>query len=305
MFCGEAHGYPERPVRIIVPFAPGGATDAIARIVAQRLSDRSGQRFYVENLPGAGGRTGTNLVARAAADGHTILVVGSGFVVNPALNANLPYDPVKDFAPVTVVASSPNIFVVHPSVPAATLGQFVAVVKAAPGKFSFASPGAGTLPHLVGELFRLSFGLDIAHVPFNGAGPAIVSTLAGHTPMAVVPVPEAARHVRGGRLRGLAVTADHPSYAVPDVPTVAAAGAPGLEAETIQAVLLPAGTPKSIIDQLHRELVEILREPETIERLVSVGFFPVANTPEEFRSLTATEIAKWTKTAREANIKVD
>ncbi|HTY70298.1 MAG TPA: tripartite tricarboxylate transporter substrate-binding protein, partial [Alphaproteobacteria bacterium] len=246
---------------------------------------------------------GTNLVAHSAADGSTILVVGSGFVVNPAVNANLPYDPIKDFTPVTVIASSPNVVVVHPSMPASNLAEFAAAVKAAPGKFSFASPGTGTLPHLVGELFKLSFGLDIVHVPFNGAGPAIVSTLAGHTPVAVVPVPEATAHVRSGALRALAVTASTRSAAMPDVPTVAEAGAPRLEAETIQAVLLPAGTDRSIVDRLHGDLARMIRDPATVERFASIGFTPVVNTPDEFRSLIERDIAKWSEIAHQANVK--
>jgi tripartite-type tricarboxylate transporter receptor subunit TctC len=300
-----ARAYPDRPVRIVVPFAPGGATDAIARLIALRMSDRLGQRFFVENIPGAGGRTGTQAAARATPDGYTILVVGSGFVVNPALNAVLPYDPIKDFAPVTVVASSPNVVVVNPSVPARTLATLAAAVRAAPGRYSFASPGAGTLPHLVGELFKLNYDLDIVHVPFNGAGPAIVATIAGHTPIAVVPVPEAAPHIRDRTLIGLAVTATTPSDVMPGVPTAAAAGAPALESETIQAVLVPAATPAAVVDRLHRELADLIRQPETAEWLAAIGFVPVGNTPEAFRAQIDAEIAKWTATARKAKLRTE
>lgn len=305
--CGMAitadlRAYPDQPVRVIVPFAPGGATDVIARIVAQKLSERAKQPFYVENLPGAAGRTGTNLVARAAPNGATILIVGSGFVVNPALAANLLYDPIKAFAPVTVIASSPNALVVHPSVPAATLQELAAYAQSQPGRLTFASPGAGTLPHLVGELFKQSFHLDITHVPFGGAAPAIASTLAGHTPIAVVPVPEAAAQVRAGALRALAVTAPRRTDVMAAVPTTREAGAPDLEAETIQAMLLPAGTSRAIIEQLHREIVEIVREPATAARLAELGFAPVASTPDEFAAFIAAEIAKWSKVVRAAGL---
>lgn len=300
-----ALGYGDSPVRVIVPFAPGGATDIVARIIARKLSDTTKRNFYVDNRPGAAGRTGTALVAHAAPDGSTMLVVGSGFVVNPALVASLPYDPIKDFAPVAVVASSPNVIVVNPSVPAKTLGELVALAQSLPGTLSFASPGAGTLPHLLGELFKLSFHLEITHVPFDGAGPAIVATIAGQTPIAVVPVPESAEHIRAGTLRGLGVSSDKRADVLPDVPTMKEAGAPGLEAETIQAALLPGGTPKPIVDQLYTEIVQIVRDPDVVAQLAKLGFQPVGNTPEQFAEFIKADIAKWTKVARAAGLQIE
>ncbi len=301
----SAQAWPARPVRMIVPFAPGGPTDVMARILAQKLSESLGQQFIVENRAGAGGNIGMGVAAKSPADGYTILVASSSYVVNPSLYAKSPYDPYKDFAPVTVAAASPNVLVVHPSIPAKSVKELVALVKANPGKYNFASPGTGTTPHLSGELFRLSLGLDLVHVPFNGAGPAIASTVGGQTPITFTALPPASQHVKNGTLRALAVTSSKRSQALPDVPTMAEADVHGQEAETMQGVLVPAGTPREIIDRLQREIVRIVALPEVKERLVALGFDSVANTPEEFAAYIKAEVAKWARVIREANIKVE
>jgi tripartite-type tricarboxylate transporter receptor subunit TctC len=301
----QTAGYPNRPVRMIVPFAAAGPTDVIARIIAQKLSDSLRQQFYVENQAGAGGNTGTGHAARAPADGYTILVMSTGFVVNPSLAANVPYDPIKDFTPVTLAAASPNVLSVHPSVPAKTVKELIALVKENPHKYSYAHPGTGSTPHLAGELFKLRFGLDIVTVPFTSAAPAITSTLAGHTPMAFTALPPAISNVREGKLRALAVTMDKRVPALPDVPTMEEAGGIDQVSETLTGVVVPAATPQPIVELLHREIVKIVAQPDVQEKLAGLGFVPVANTPEEFAARIKAEIPKWAKVIRDANIKAE
>ncbi len=300
-----AQQYPSKPVRVVVPFAPGGPTDVIARILAQKLSENLGQQFVVENRAGAGGNIGMSLAAKAAPDGYTVLVVSSSFVVNPSLYANVPYDPYKDFAPVTYAAASPNVLVVHPSVDAKNVRELIALIKANPAKFSFATPGMGTTPDLSGHLFKLALDLDLVAVPFNGAGPAITSTIGNQTPIAFTALPPTTPHVKSAALRALAVTSRTRSSALPDVPTLAEAGVPDQEADTLQGVLVPAGTPKEIIDRLQGEIAKIVAMADVKERLATLGFTPVANKPEEFAAQIRAEIAKWGKVVRDAKIKVE
>jgi len=300
-----AQTYPTRPVRLIVPFAPGGPTDVFARLLAQKLSTNLGQQFYVENQVGGGGNIGMGNAARAAPDGYTVVFVSTSYIVNPSLHPKIPYDPYKDFAPVTLAAISPNLLSVHPSVPAKDVRELIAFLKANPGRYSFASAGVGTTPHLSGELFKLSQKLDLVHVPFNGSGPAIASTLAGHTPIAFTVITPAVPQVREGKLRGLAVTTAKRSPALPDVPTLAEAGLADQEADTMQGILVPAGTPKPVIDLLHREIVKVMALPEIRERMAELGFEAVANTPDEFSARIKVEIPKWAKVIRDANIKAD
>src|SRR6476661_7869282 len=214
-----AQGYPNRPVRVVVGFPAGGPTDVIARLVAQKLSESLGQQFFVENIGGAGGNTAAGQVARVTADGYTIMAISTGFLVNPSLYAKVPYDPVKDFSAVTLVAVSPNVVVVNPQVPARTLPELVQLIRDNPGKYSYAGPGVGSTPHLGGELFRLAFKLDLVHVPFTGAAPAIQATMGGHTPIAFTALPSALPAVKEGQLRALGVAADKRVAALPDVPT--------------------------------------------------------------------------------------
>jgi tripartite-type tricarboxylate transporter receptor subunit TctC len=301
----SAQTYPTRPVRLVVPFGAGGPTDVIARIVAQKLSDAWGQQVYTENMPGAGGNTGVATVARAPADGYTILVVSTGFMVNPSMYAKIPYDPIKDFAPITLVAASPNVISVHPSFPAKTLKELVELVKSHPGKYSFAQPSTGSTPHLVGELFKQQYQLDLITVPFNSAALAINSTIGGHTPIAFTALPPAMANIREGKLRGLAVLNAKRSPALPDVPTNAEAGIPDLESDTLTGIVAPAGTPKDIIDRWHGEIAKVVATSEVKERLETLGFAPVANMPDEFGARIKLETARWGKVVHDANIKAD
>jgi tripartite-type tricarboxylate transporter receptor subunit TctC len=301
----SAQPYPSRQVRMIVPFAAGGPTDVIARILAQKLSDDIGQAFFVENHPGAGGNIGTGMVATAPADGYTILVASSSFVVNPSLYKKLSFDPLKDFIPITIIGASPNVLMVHPSIQARTVGELTDLIKANPGKYNFASPGIGTTPHLSGELFRLSRSIDLAHVPFNGAGPAINSVIGGHTPIGFTALTTAVQQVNAGTLRALGVTGARRSPALPDVPTMAEAGLPDQEAYTWQGVLVPARTSKPIVDFLYRALVKVVAQPDVKERFATLGFEPVANSPDEFAAQVKSEIVKWGKVIHDADIKVE
>jgi tripartite-type tricarboxylate transporter receptor subunit TctC len=298
-----AQTYPAGPVRVIVPFAPGGPTDLFARPISEKLSQHLNKQFYVENIAGAGGNIGVGQAARAAPDGQTILFVPSAFATNPSLYDKVPYDPHRDFDPVTLAVFAPTALFVNPSLPIYTVKDLVAQIKASPSKYSYASPGTGTAPHLVGELFRLSLGLDLVHVPFNGGGPAVASTLAGHTPIGWGAVPPAMEHIRQGALRALAMATSARSQALPDVPTMAEAGYPDMEADSWWAVLVPAGTPKDVIKLLHSEIVGIMAEPEMKENMAKLGYEPIGSTPDECAAKITAAVAKWGKVIREANIK--
>ena len=303
--AATAEGYPNKPVRIVVGFTAGGPTDAIARIVAQRLSDSLGQQFVVENMGGAGGNTAAGQVARATPDGYTIMAISTGFVVNPSLYAKVPYDPIKDFAPISLVAASPNIVVVNPSVPAKTLADLVQLIRDNPGKYSFAGPGVGSTPHLGGELFRLAFKLDLVHVPFAGAGPAVQATVGGHTPIAFTALPSSLSAVQAGQLRVLGVAASKRAASLPDVPTFAEQGIKDQDADTLTGIVAPAGTPKEIVDLLYREIAKAVAQPEVKQRLTTLGFDPVANTPDEFGARIKLEIDKWGKVVRDAKLRIE
>ena len=298
-----AQAYPARPVRLLVPLAAGGPTDVFARLMAQKLSEQLGKQFYVENVPGAGGNIGTGRAAQAAPDSYTLLVAASSYVTNPSLYTTIPYDPIKDFDPITVGAINVAALSVHPSLPAHTVKELVALIKANPGKYSYASAGTGQSAHLAGELFRLTAGLDLVHVPYNGSGPAIAAIVAGHTPIAFASSATTAPQVVDGRLRALAVMGKARMAVLPGVPTMAEAGYPAVEVEDWLGFLAPAGTPKDIIALLHREIVEILRAPEMKERMAVLGFVPVGNTAEEFAAQIRTELASRAKIIRDAGIK--
>jgi tripartite-type tricarboxylate transporter receptor subunit TctC len=303
--AASAQTYPTRSVRMVVPFAAAGPTDVIARILAQKLSENLGQQFYVENVPGGGGNTGTASVAKAAADGYTILVVSTGFIINPSLYAKVPYDPFREFAPVTLVAASPNVLTVNPEVPAKSVKELIALVKANPGKYSFAQPATGSTPHLSGELFKQSLGLDLVMVPFPGAGPAITSTIGGHTPIAFTALPPAMASIQDGKLRGLAVLADKRVAGLPDVPTMAEAGVPDQEADTLTGIAVPAGTPPEIVDLLYRGIAKIVVLPDVQQKMAALGFLTIANTPAEFAVRLRSEFAKWAKVIKDAGIKIE
>jgi tripartite-type tricarboxylate transporter receptor subunit TctC len=300
-----AQGYPTKPVRVVVGFPAGGPTDAIARIVAQKLSDTLGHQFFVENVGGAGGNIAAGQVARVTPDGYTIMVVSTGFVVNPSLYAKVPYDPVKDFAPVTLVAVSPNVVVVNPQVPAKTLPELVQLIRDNPGKYGFAGPGIGSTPHLGGELFRLAFKLDLVHVPFTGAGPAIQATVGGHTPIAFTALPPALAAVKDGKLRMLGVAAAERAASMPEVATFTEQGVKDQESDTLTGLVVPAGTPKEIVDLLQKEIAKAVAQPDVKEKLATLGFVPVANTPEQFGERIKLEIEKWGKVVRDAKLRIE
>jgi tripartite-type tricarboxylate transporter receptor subunit TctC len=297
-----SQAYPSRPVRMIVSAAAGGPSDVIGRIMAQKLSESLGQQFYVENIATGAGNVAVGIAAKAAPDGYTILTPTSAVVVNPSLYASLPYDTLRDFAPVTLAAASPHVLTVVPSLPVRTVQELIALVKASPGRYSYASPGTGTTGQLAAELFLLSLGLDLIHVPFNGAAPAILSTIGGHTPIMFSALPGAAPYIRDGQLRALAVTSGKRYPDFPDIPTLAEAGVPDQESEFIQCVLVPSRTPKEIVDKLYREIARIMALSDVKERLAGIGYTPIANTPEQFAAELKAEVARWGKLIRDAKI---
>lgn len=298
----SAQSYPARAVRIIVTTGPGGQGDTTARLVAAKLTENLGQSFYVENMPGGGGNIAMAATARAAPDGYTILAATSNIVTNISLYPKIAYDPYKDFDPISLMCTSPHVLVVHPSIPVTTVNELVALAKASPGKFSYASAGRGTPAHLAGELFKLALGVDITHVPFNGGGPATASTLGGHVPLAVSAVPTAITYVRGGNLRALGVFSSKRSSALPNVPTMMEATGHDLPADIVNGFIVPAGTPKPVIEFLHRETVKVISAPDTREKLATMGFDPMASTPEEFARWIKSEIVRWGNVIRDAKI---
>ena len=302
---GAAASYPTRQVRVIVPYPAGGPTDVMARLVAQHLTESLGQNFFVENLTGASGVVGTGTAANSPGDGHTILFVTNDFAVAPTVSSKVPYDAVKSFAPVTIAAASPQVVVVHPTFPAKNMQELIALAKASPGKYNYVSLGIGFGQLSSERLFRLGLGLDVVRVPFPGAAPIITSTLAGHTPIAFLGLPPAAPHIKEGTLRALAVTSAKRSPVFPNVPTMAESGVPDQESELIIGVLVPAATPKPIVDQLQRQIARIVALPDVKERLDALGFAPVASTPEAYATQIKADIETWSKVVREANIKVE
>jgi len=309
LVSGPAHAqeaYPNRPVRMIIPFAPGGPADVIARIVAQKLSEELGKQFYIENHAGAGGNLGAGVAARAPADGYSLLVTSQVIVINPSLYKSLPYDADKDFVPVTRIATSPNVLVVHPSVPAKTVMELVDLIRSNPGKYNgYAQPGLGTSAHLSGELFRLSLNLDLTSIPFGGGGPMILSVVAGHTPIAFSSMPPAASQIQAGTLRPLAVTAEKRLATLPNVPTMIEAGYRDQTGETPVGILVPTGTPKEVSDILRRKILQILAMPDVKQKLAALGFIPIGDTPAEFAAYLKAEGAKWGKVIRDAGIKIE
>ena len=301
----RAQSYPARPVRLIIPFGAGGPTDVFGRLAAQKLSDSLGKQFFVENIVGASGNIGTARAGKSPPDGYTLLLVPTNFVVNPALLPNTPYDAVKDFDPITVAVTSPMIISVHPSVPAQTIQELIALIKANPGKYSYASGGVGSPGHLVGEQFRMQLSLDLIHVPFQSAGLSVQSTIGNHTQICIVSPAPTVPQVQDGKLRALAVTRKTRSQPLPNVPTMAESGYPDIEGENWFGFVIPAGTPKDIIALLHREIVKLVALPDVKDRLTVLGFEAVGNSPEEFAAQIKRELPKWAKVVREANIKAE
>ena len=301
-----AQAYPSKPVKLVVPYPPGGPNDVIARILAQKLAEGLGGTFFVENTAGAGGTIATGQVANAATDGTAVLVANQDLIVQPIIKAKVPYDPFRSFVPVSLVVSAPEMIVVHPSLPVKDLKELIALLKANPGKYSYASPGYGTTPHLACVwLFNLENGIDITHVPFQGAAPAVQSVLAGQTPVFHNVLPVVAPHIRAGALHALAVAASSRTPYFPDLPTIAEAGYPGHEVGFWMGVFVPAGTPEDFVRILNRQVARIMALPEVKERMATIGFDPTLSTSEELADHMRAETNKWLKVVRQANIKID
>ena len=306
-FALHAYGqdaWPTRPVRMILPFPPGGGTDILGRLIAERLSAGIGQPVVTENRGGAGGNVGAEVAARSAPDGYTIVLVAPSLAISPTLYSKINYDPVKDFAPISLVATVPNVMVTQPSLPG-QLQEFIAFVKAKPGALNFGSGGAGTSNHLAGELFNIVTGARLVHVPYKGVNLAMQDVLAGNVHLVFIGIPAAAPHIKAAKLRALAVVAPQRSSALPDVPTVAEAGLKDFEVTTWYGILAPTGTPQPVVKRLNAELVKIMHAPEMKEKLTATGTEPLTSTPEEFAAYIKREIAKWGDVIRKAGVKAD
>lgn len=301
----SAQQYPTRPVRLIVPFAAGGPTDVIGRVVAQKLTESLGQQVVVDNRAGAGGNIGMGLAASAPADGYTVAMVSSSFVVNPGLYATIPYDPYKSFAPISNVAASPNVFTIHPSINAKTLKELLILIAAEPRKFSVATPGIGTTPDLSAQLLRLTSKLDFIAVPFGGAGPAVGAVVANQVQIGCTALPPTTPHIKAGRLRAIAVTSAKRVAAIADVPTMNEAGFKDQEADTLQGLLVPAGTPKVVVNTLHGHVAKMLAQADVKSRVEALGFDIIGSSPMEFAVQIKQEVDKWTKVVKAAGIKVN
>jgi tripartite-type tricarboxylate transporter receptor subunit TctC len=297
-----AQQYPNKPVKILVPFPPGGVTDNAGRVIAQKLSERLGQQFYIENQGGAGGNLGMSTVARAPADGYTILLASSSIVVNPSLYSKVPYDIDKDFIPVTKAGGTPNSWVVNADFPAKTMQEMVDMIKREPGKYSVASPGTGTTPSLSIEMMRLGLGLNFITVPFQGGGPMTQSLLGGHTPIACSALGNYVNLIKSGKLRALAVAAKKRSAALPDIPTLDELGIKGQEAETMTGVFVPAGTPKEIVALLQREFSAAVNSPDVKAKLLALGIEAEGDSSADFAAYVKAEVAKWKKVISDAKI---
>jgi tripartite-type tricarboxylate transporter receptor subunit TctC len=301
-----ADGYPARPVKLVVPFPPGGPLDATGRLIAEKLTAAWGESVVVENRPGAGGNIGADLVAKSAPDGYTILLGAlSTHAVNPSLYAKMPYDAVKDFAPITLLAVTPNVLVVNPALPVKSVKELVAYAKANPGKLSFASGSNGSAGHLAGELFKTDTGTDIVHIPYKGAAPAMQALLAGDVQFMFDNLASAMAQVKAGKVRALAVTTAERSPLVPDLPTMAEAGLPGFDISTWYGLLAPAATPKDVIAKWNAEVTRILNTPEVRERLAAQGAVATPTTPEQFAAFIGREIPKYAKIVKASGAKID
>jgi len=297
-----AQEYPARPVRIIVPSPPGGGTDIVARVLAQHFARSFGQQFFVENKPGAGNMIGIEAVARSAPDGYTLLMTASTLALNSVLFKKVPYDPVRDFAPITLTATAPNVLLVHPAVPAQSLAEFIALAKAKPGALSYGTPGIGTSPHLSMELLKSMAGIDLQHVPYKGTAAAVTDVIGGQIAATFANALTAKPQVDAGRVRALAITGPRRIEALPGVPPVAEAGVPGYEAMQWYGLLAPAGTPAAVVARLNGEALKALRSAEMKERLAADGAEPLGGSPAEFAALIRRELDKWTRVARAAGI---
>ena len=298
--------YPDKPVKIIVPYPPGGTTDILARVIAQRLGERLKQSFIVENRGGASGAIGTQAVAKSPADGYTLCMGTIGtHGINSALFKNLPYDAVKDFAPITIVGSTPNVLMVNPSVPAKTLAELLALARAKPGGLNFGSTSQGGSPHMSGELLKSMTGVDIAHIPYKGAGPMLIDLIGGQVQLGFDNLPSSIGHIRSGKLRAIAVTTAKRFPGAPEIPTMAESGVPGYEVSAWFGLLAPAGTPKPVIDALYTNIAAILKQPEVVKQLFDLGAEPGGNTPEAYARQIAADVEKWKKVVAATGVKAE
>ena len=298
--------YPNKPIRLIVPFPPGGPADTLARVVGEKIGVNMGKQVVVDNRPGAGGNIGMALGAKSASDGYTLVLAPAGnLTVNPSLYRSVPYDVGKDFAPVTVLAAVPNILVVHPSIPARSLSEFIAYAKKQRGQLNFSSPGPGSGAHLAGELFKSMTGADMTHVPFAGIAPAVTAVLGGQVQLMFAGAPSVLQHVRAGKLNALGVASLKRTASAPDLPTLSESGLAGFDVTSWYSIVAPAGTPPEIIARLQAEFGKALREPDVREKLTALGAEPIANTPAEFAAMIKTETAKWSEIVRSAKITIE
>lgn len=300
-----AHDYPHKPIRLIIPFPPGGGADSVTRLVAQKLSVALGQNILMDNRPGAGTITATELGARADPDGHTLLVVTAAFTANPSLYRKLPFDSEKDFGPVTLVAAAPNILVLHPSVPAASVTELIAYAKTHPRQLNFGSAGNGTSNHFAGEMFRMMAGVEIVHVPYKGTAPSITDLIAGRIQILFIGLAPVAPHIKTGRLKAVAVASINRSFIVPDLPTIAGSGLPDFESTVWNGFAVPGATPAAIVNRLYTETSRILAQPDMRDRLLAMGFEPIGNTPSEFRQFLQAEMKRTARIVAEAGIRAD
>jgi tripartite-type tricarboxylate transporter receptor subunit TctC len=301
----HAQGYPSKPVRFVLPFPPGGPTDILGRIIGQKLNAQLGQPVVPENRPGAGGNVGTEYAAKQPADGYTIVLTSPSLAISPGLYKKLGYDPVKDFAPISLVAQIPNALLVHPSVPAKTLRELIQLAKANPGKLNFGSGGLGTSNHLGGEMFKGLTGVNMVHVPYKGSNEAMVGMMGGHVDMVVIGVPPTLPHIRAGRVRPLAILADKRVPYLPDVPTSKEAGVPNYVVTTWYGILAPAGTPRDIINRLNAEWIKAEAQADTKEKMAAAGYDPMTSTPDQFADFIKSEMVSWMKVIKDANVKID
>jgi tripartite-type tricarboxylate transporter receptor subunit TctC len=294
--------YPVRPIRLIVPSSPGGGTDITARIMTSKLSEVLGQQVIIENKAGAGTMIGSEAAARATPDGYTLLMGLSPLAINPAMYKKVTYDAIKDFAPISLVVKCPNVLIVNPSLPVKSVKELIAYSKAQPGKMNFASAGIGTSPHLSMELFLSMTGLKMVHVPYKGAGPAVIDVVSGYVSVSTLSIPTVVSYIKSGRLRALGVTSDKRTIGVPDIPTIDEEGVPGYEALQWYGMLAPAGTPREIVTKLHGAIIQVLKDPGVRKLLINDGSEPIGTTPEEFSAFIRSETDKWAKVVREAGI---
>jgi tripartite-type tricarboxylate transporter receptor subunit TctC len=297
--------YPNKPVRFIVPYGPGGGADNMARLISSRVSVGLGQRIVVDNRGGASSNIGNEIASKAPADGYTLLMGAAALAANVGLYAKLRYDALKDFAPVALLAKSPNIVVVHPSLPVKSLKELISLAKSSPGKLNYASGGSGTTPHLAAELLKTTAGVDIVHVPYKSAGPAVIALISGEVDLSLLPGLTIMPHVRAGKLRALAITSLKRSPAIPDLPTVAESGYPGFEAAQWYGVLVPRGTPKANISRLNREFVKAVETPKINETLIRQSSIPVGSSPEDFAAFLKAEVEKWAKVVKASGARVE